>query len=156
MSYSGTTEVERLLQVYHNKITIGTKSSDNLGTSDIRVSRDDAQDVIDGFLSDTIDSLPVVPTPGALRVSCKYLAAYFVHTSLFAANKPGKQSATIEGWKTLADNTMKSYKKQYKMAGKDAGWEGGVDRAFTERGVSGVAFGDRSGVFDDSEITDES
>ena len=154
MAYSGTSEVERILGVYRGKITIGTALTDNLGTSDIRLTIDDADDLIDAQLSDTIDTLPVSPTPEALKFASKYYAAYLIHTSLYSANKPGKPSDAVETWKELAEKAVEAYKKNWQKASKEARWTE-TTVIFKERGVDGVVYQGADGVVDDDDILDK-
>lgn len=156
MAYAGTQETERILRVGRGKITIGVDPNEsNLGTAEIRLAIDDADRFINSELSSVKDALPVSPTPDGLNFASKYLAAYFVHTMLFAANKPGKQSEVVESWKLMAKKTIKNYINNVETVGRPLKWTGGVDRAFTERGVDGVLFGDREGIFLDEDILDE-
>lgn len=156
MSYSGTSEVERILKVGRGRVLISVDpSAGELGTSEIRLTINDADDIINAELSDIKDALPVTPTPGALGVASRYLAAYLVHTNLFVANKPNAVSSAVSGWKEIAKKAVGNYKANIETAGRPVRYTGGVQRAFTERGVSGVNFGDREGIFFDEDETDE-
>ncbi len=151
MNYSsGTATIERILRVRSGKITIGTKVIDTLGTSEIRQSIDDAERYIDAMLSDLISNLPVSGIPGALRFAADYFAAYLVHTEMFAANKPGEESAVALNWKHMADDAIKAYKANKKTDGGVLKYTAPA-KAFTERGVAGVGWGELKGVESDDE-----
>lgn len=155
MSYSGTQEIERILRVSRGKITIGVDPSEtNLGTSEIRLTIIDADNFINSQLSDTIDTLPVTPTPEGLNFASKYLAAYLVHTMLFAANKPAGQADVVASWREMADKNIESYKNNVTTAGKPAKWTE-TTVVFTQRGVSGVSYQGADGIIDDVDIRDK-
>jgi hypothetical protein len=154
--YCGTSEVEHILRVGRGKVTIGNDPNDsNLGTSDIRMDIEDADRYINVLLSDSINSLPVSPTPDGLNFASKYYTAYLTYSILFAANKPGKLPAVVETWKDMALAAVKSYKEDVKNSGVYAKWTK-TTTVFTNRGVSGVEYQGADGIIEDDDILDKS
>ena len=145
-SYStGTASIERILRIQFGNLSIGTAFTDSLGTSDIRKSIEDAERYVNALIEDITSSIPS-PAPNSLIFSSDYLAAYFVHTQIFVANKPDQESPVVESWKTMAENAIKSYKGGYQSSANVAAYTSQT-KIFTERGVQGIG----DGILKDSE-----
>lgn len=151
MDYSsGTAQIERILRVRSGRITIGTRTTDALGTSDIRQCIDDAERYISALLSDTITSLPISPAPNALIFASDYLGAYFTHSIMYSANKPDEESGVAKGWKEMAEKAIESYKKNWNTDGQTVKYTK-QSVIFSERGVKGVSYGELEGIESDDE-----
>lgn len=152
MNYSsGTAQIERILRVRSGRITIGTRTTDALGTSDIRLSIDDAERYIDALLSDTKTSLPVSPAPGSLIFAADYLSAYFTHSIMYSANKPNEESEVAKGWKEMAEKAIEAYKKGWQTDGQSIKYSV-QNKIFNERGIEGITSGELDGIETDDEI----
>lgn len=163
MSYAGTKAVERILRIGRSsKIKIATDPSEGiLGTSDVRLFIEDADQYIDSILSDTVTGLPVSPTPDSLLFASKYMAAYYTHVSIYPSTRPNKLPDAVENWRKMATRAIYAYKDHYKSSGQadqasgqPAKWtESEKEKFATEKGVVGVNYGEREGVFEDEDIT---
>ncbi len=141
---TGTASIERILRIAYGNITVGTTTIDSLGTSDIRQSIEDAERFILGQLEDTISSIPN-PAPNSLVFASDYLSSYFVHTQIFAANKPDQESPVVESWRVMAEKAIASYKGGYQVSANVAAYTS-QSKIFTDRGVSGIG----NGILEDS------
>src|SRR3990167_1182346 len=142
MNYStGTSAIERILRVRSGRITIGTLTTDALGTSDIRLCIEDGERYIDALLVDTITSLPVSPVPNSLIFAADYLGAYFTHSIMYSANKQNEESEVAKGWKEMAEKAIESYKKGWNTDGNVIKYTK-QSRIFSERGVDGISYGE--------------
>lgn len=143
INYStGTASVERILRLYYGNLSIGTAMTDSLGTSDIRQIIEDAERYIDALLEDTITATPVSPVPSSLKFASDYLSSYLIHTNIFAANKPGEESAVVKNWKEMAEKAIDSYKKGYNTGDANiASYSTMKNKVFTTRGVKGIGEG---------------
>ncbi len=143
---TGTSTVERILRLSYGNMSIGTSYQDSLGTSDIRQSLEDSERYILGLLEDTI-SLTPSPAPNSLSFAADYLAAYFVYTNIFSANKPNEPSPVVISWKVMADKMVDSYKKGYNSPGQtNVAGKHSYTPIFKERGVKGLG----DGILEDS------
>ena len=136
---TGTTSVERILRLAYGNFTIGTATTDSLGTSDIRAHINDGERYILGMLEDTISSIP--SSSNSLSFSADYLGAYFTYTNAFSANKPGEVSDVVKSWKEMADELIKTYKKGYMSGDSNIAGKHSYTPIFKTRGVQGIGDG---------------
>jgi len=136
---TGTTSVERILRLAYGNFSIGTTTTDSLGTSDIRQHIDDGERYILGSLEDTITTIP--SSSNSLSFSADYLGAYFTYTNAFSANKPGEVSDVVKSWKEMADELIKTYKKGYMSGDSNIAGKHSYTPIFKQRGIQGIGDG---------------
>lgn len=141
INYStGTKTVERILRVYFGNLSIGTAQTDSLGTSDIRQTIEDAERYVDSLLSNVV-STPISNPPSSIQFASDYMSAYLLHTNIFAANKPGEESAVVNGWKAMAEKAIDSYINFKKDGDSNIAAYTSATKIFTSRGVKGIGDG---------------
>ena len=147
MNYStGTKTVERILRIAYGNITIGTATTDALGTSDIRQYVEDGERYINSLLADTISAIPVSPVPQSLQFASDYMGAYLAHSGIFSANKPDEESPVVLSWKEMAEKAVEMYKKGYQSGDANIAGKLSYTPIFKQRGVRGIG----DGILEDS------